>query len=43
MRNQTKESPANPGRFNQVVASLLNEISHHGTQVCVLRDLYRAT
>jgi DinB superfamily len=23
------------------VASKLNEISHHGTQVCVLRDLYR--
>jgi DinB superfamily len=26
----------------QVVALLLNEISHHGTQVCVLRDLYQA-
>src|SRR6516164_8268331 len=25
------------------VASTLNEISHHGTQVCVLRDLYRWT
>jgi hypothetical protein len=25
-----------------VVASILNEVSHHGTQVCVLRDLYRA-
>lgn len=25
-----------------IVASMLNEISHHGTQVCVLRDLYRS-
>ena len=25
----------------QVVALLLNEISHHGAQVCMLRDLYR--
>lgn len=25
------------------VAATLNEISHHGTQVCVLRDLYRWT
>jgi hypothetical protein len=25
----------------QVVASTLNEISHHGTQICMLRDLYR--
>jgi len=25
-----------------IVASTLNEISHHGTQVCMLRDLYRA-
>ena len=24
------------------VAALLNEVSHHGSQVCVLRDLYRA-
>jgi len=24
-----------------IIASMLNEISHHGTQVCVLRDLYR--
>jgi hypothetical protein len=30
-----------PGYF--WVASTLNEISHHGTQVCVLRDLYRWT
>jgi hypothetical protein len=26
-----------------VIAAALNEISHHGTQICVLRDLYRAT
>jgi hypothetical protein len=35
----------NPGPrapASQIVASLLNEVSHHGTQVCVLRDLYRA-
>jgi hypothetical protein len=25
-----------------IVASMLNEISHHGTQVCVLGDLHRA-
>jgi hypothetical protein len=32
--------PPAPGY--QIIACLLNEISHHGTQVCVLRDLYRA-
>lgn len=35
-----------PGRLSsgtEVVASILNEIGHHGTQVCMLRDLYRAT
>jgi hypothetical protein len=26
-----------------MVAMVLNEIDHHGTQICVLRDLYRAT
>jgi hypothetical protein len=25
----------------QIVASTLNEVSHHGTQMCMLRDLYR--
>ena len=25
-----------------IVAAALNEVSHHGTQICVLRDLYRA-
>jgi hypothetical protein len=34
------EGPQAPGY--QILASILNEISHHGTQVCVLRDLYRA-
>ncbi len=32
--------PATTGA--QIVASVLNEVSHHGTQICVLRDLYRA-
>jgi hypothetical protein len=27
----------------QVIALTLNEISHHGTQICTLRDLYRLT
>ena len=33
-----------PGRMGtgaQVIASVLNEVSHHGTQIGVLRDLYR--
>lgn len=34
--------PGPPAPAYQIVALLLNEISHHGTQVCVLRDLYRA-
>ena len=25
------------------VAATLNEVSHHGAQVCVLRDLYAAS
>jgi hypothetical protein len=29
------------GTGAQVVASTLNEISHHGTQIGVLRDLFR--
>ncbi len=32
--------PATTG--GQIVTSALNEMSHHGTQICVLRDLYRA-
>ena len=35
--------PGPPGRGFQIVASILHEISHHGTQVCTLRDLYQAT
>jgi hypothetical protein len=37
--------PGYPGptaRGYQIITSILNEISHHGTQVCMLRDLYRA-
>jgi hypothetical protein len=33
-----------PGRMGtgaQVIASVVNEVSHHGTQIGVLRDLYR--
>ena len=26
-----------------IIAATLNEVSHHGTQICMLRDLYRAT
>jgi hypothetical protein len=33
--------PPAPGY--RIVASILNEISHHGTQVCMLRDLFRTT
>jgi hypothetical protein len=32
--------PPAPGY--QILALKLNEISHHGTQICMLRDLYRA-
>jgi hypothetical protein len=24
----------------QIITSVLNEVSHHGTQICLLRDLY---
>ncbi len=34
--------PGPPGTGAQIIGSILNEVSHHGTQVCVLRDLYRA-
>jgi hypothetical protein len=34
--------PGAPAPAYQVIALLLNEISHHGTQVCVIRDLYQA-
>jgi hypothetical protein len=28
-------------RGDRAVSALLNEVSHHGTQICVLRDMYR--
>jgi hypothetical protein len=34
--------PGPPAQGYQIITSILNEISHHGTQVCMLRDLYRA-
>ena len=33
--------PGPMGTGAQVIASTLNEVSHHGTQIGVLRDLYR--
>ncbi len=33
--------PGPPTTGAQIVASVLNEVSHHGTQVCALRDLHR--
>jgi hypothetical protein len=53
LRSATDEQLEQPRRFwgyggpgpmgtgSQIVASTLNEISHHGTQIGVLRDLYR--
>jgi hypothetical protein len=35
------EQPGPMGTGAQVLASMMNEISHHGTQIGVLRDLYR--
>jgi hypothetical protein len=34
--------PGPPGTGAQIVGSILNEVSHHGTQIGVLRDFYRA-
>jgi hypothetical protein len=34
--------PGPPAHGYEILASILNEISHHGTQVCMLRDLYAA-
>jgi hypothetical protein len=34
--------PGPPAQGFQIIASILNEISHQGTQVCMLRDLFRA-
>jgi DinB superfamily len=33
--------PGPPGTGAQIVGSILNEVSHHGTQIGVMRDLYR--
>jgi hypothetical protein len=33
--------PGPAGTGGQVIAWMLNEVSHHGTQITVLRDLYR--
>jgi DinB superfamily len=33
--------PGPPTTGAQIIASVLNEVSHHGTQICALRDLYR--
>ena len=34
-------NPGRPALGYHVLASMLNEVSHHATQVCVLRDFYR--
>jgi len=36
----SEPGPETPG--TGIIAGVLNEVSHHGTQICVLRDLYRA-
>jgi DinB superfamily len=53
LRSATDEALERPTRFwgyggpgpmgtgAQIVASIVNEVSHHGTQIGVLRDLYR--
>ena len=28
------------GRVDRFVAGVVNEVSHHGTQICMLRDMY---
>ena len=55
LRSATDEQLERPTRFwgygkpgpmgtgAQIVGSVLNEVSHHGTQIGVLRDLYRLT
>jgi hypothetical protein len=35
------DGPGPPTTGAKIIASTLNEVSHHGTQVCMLRDLYR--
>ena len=53
LRSATDEALERPARFwgygtpgpmgtgSQIVGSILNEVSHHGTQIGVLRDFYR--
>jgi hypothetical protein len=40
---QVCTTPLGPTSGALLVAAQLNEISHHGAQICLLRDLYRAT
>jgi hypothetical protein len=35
--------PGPPTYGAAIIAATLNEVSHHGTQICMLRDLYRVT
>ena len=35
------DEPGPPTYGAAVIAATLNEVSHHGTQICMLRDLYR--
>ncbi len=37
------DEPGPPTCGAAVIAATLNEISHHGSQICTLRDLYRVT
>jgi hypothetical protein len=37
------DEPGPPTYGATVIAAILNEISHHGSQICTLRDLYRIT
>jgi hypothetical protein len=41
--NSYNDKPGPPTYGAAVIAGTLNEISHHGTQICTLRDLYRMT
>jgi DinB superfamily len=37
------DEPGPPTYGAAVIAATLNEVSHHGSQICTLRDLYRIT
>jgi hypothetical protein len=37
------DEPGPPTYGAEVIAATLNDVSHHGTQICLLRDLYRIT